>query len=1025
MDHAPRKVIYAIRKQKLPNIKCRTIIYCSRLFSFDSFHAQDIKCLSMRKQVHCLFLLLFYAFAGNAQISGPAIAPAGAPVTFSSTISGHTYNWSVGGAPVNVDPVSYTPAATNVAGAGTLPNQVKMVVDGTNWYSFTILATSGTITRASYGADPRSVPTTTPLTPQVTTITSNQTKAIDVVYDSTNARWYIFVAHGGQNTFYKLTMGATGLTDLNPTIEKIPLVDGSGGAVGFDVTDQLTIKKYNGEWLAFIGGGGQFARLDLGTSLAALTPSTNLVKHVLGNGIAKYFSLYQENGEWFAFSSNGVIAAINFRRIEFGTDLKNNSPAAVSVTVPGSPSYVRSVLVVAGCDNEVFGYVMGSAPTIHMLDFNGSIKNTPSATTRSVSGLGFTADGVAGVSPFVYRDTLYAAMSEWKGNRLYTLRLLPLTGSQTKYYDASYQHTFAAPGTYTVNLFVNQGDQSGPSAYCHTITVNTSTTGPARPDPYTAAPSPVCQGQQTVTYTVPSVTNAVAYHWHYTGSGATYTASTTAPSNVVSFNSSATGGALRVWAVDNNGDSSFSPRDTVITVNVLPNVSINPATVSICAGESVTLAASGATTYSWSPSGGSNASATVSPSATTTYTVTGTSLGCSDTAIRQVIVNNRPVVDIAPATAEICAGDSVTLTASGADTYIWMPSVGNTATVKVFPGSTTTYTVEGTHTATGCKNTATRQVMVNPLPVTRITAAGGITDICSGDSAVLIASGSGYDYEWKNGGIITATGNRYAVYATGSYKVIATDQVSGCSDSTQAIDIRVHTRPVVSLEHNDTSFCDGGRIIFEVSTPDTGLTYVWKRDDHTVSLATAYFLEISESGSYKVIVGRAGIASCEDSTNEVSVTVHDLPVVVITWDGEALHAPSGYVSYQWHTVDRGIDGATDSTYKPSSGGSYRVAVTDTNGCVGVSPFTDLPRVNEVDMLSYTGIRVYPNPSEGMVYIASPAPVDVLLFGSDGRILQRVQDARYINLGDYAAGLYLLRITDTQGRPVRNEWIKKQ
>ena len=62
-----------------------------------------------------------------------------------------------------------------------------------------------------------------------------------------------------------------------------------------------------------------------------------------------------------------------------------------------------------------------------------------------------------------------------------------------------------------------------------------------------------------------------------------------------------------------------------------PNVNISPSSPSIVEGSSVTLSASGASSYSWSNGLGSGSSKTVSPSSTTTYTVTGTSNGCSST----------------------------------------------------------------------------------------------------------------------------------------------------------------------------------------------------------------------------------------------------------------------------------------------------------------------------------------------------------------------------------------------------------
>ena len=89
----------------------------------------------------------------------------------------------------------------------------------------------------------------------------------------------------------------------------------------------------------------------------------------------------------------------------------------------------------------------------------------------------------------------------------------------------------------------------------------------------------------------------------------------------------------------------------------------------ICAGESVTLSGSGAASYAWD--NGITDNTAFSTSTTNTYTVTGTDAnGCTATDDVTVTVNAPPVVD-AGLEQTICAGESVTLSGSGATTYSW------------------------------------------------------------------------------------------------------------------------------------------------------------------------------------------------------------------------------------------------------------------------------------------------------------------------------------------------------------------
>ena len=73
-------------------------------------------------------------------------------------------------------------------------------------------------------------------------------------------------------------------------------------------------------------------------------------------------------------------------------------------------------------------------------------------------------------------------------------------------------------------------------------------------------------------------------------------------------------------------------------MNNLPTVVANASSLTLCAGESVTLSGGGASTYVWT-SGVTNGVGFV-PSATTTYTVTGTDANaCSNTATVTIAVN--------------------------------------------------------------------------------------------------------------------------------------------------------------------------------------------------------------------------------------------------------------------------------------------------------------------------------------------------------------------------------------------------
>jgi len=137
--------------------------------------------------------------------------------------------------------------------------------------------------------------------------------------------------------------------------------------------------------------------------------------------------------------------------------------------------------------------------------------------------------------------------------------------------------------------------------------------------------------------------------------------------------------------------NDFSSDTDEVTVYVSPNPDVHVSEdVSIIEGEFVTLSASGANTYEWS-NGATQPNIAVSPSVTTSYSVTGYINGCSDT--EEVVVTVLEAVDAyAGDDVDICLGQSVVLTATGGDSYQW--NTGETTpSITVNPNEDTLYTV--------------------------------------------------------------------------------------------------------------------------------------------------------------------------------------------------------------------------------------------------------------------------------------------------------------------------------------------
>lgn len=491
----------------------------------------------------------------------------------------------------------------------------------------------------------------------------------------------------------------------------------------------------------------------------------------------------------------------------------------------------------------------------------------------------------------------------------------------------------ASPAT-TTTYTVTGTDVNGCSASTtKLITVNPIPTVTVAP----ATTTTVCAGT-SVTLTAGGATT---YSWSpSTGLSATTGATVVAtPTTTTTYT---------VTGDDGSGCTANATK--TITINPLPNVSISPTTTTtICEGSSVSLTASGANTYSWSPATGlsatTGANVVASPITTTTYIVTGTGAnGCTNTATKTVNVNAAPVISVSPTPANMCAGGNVTLIANGANTYSWSPATGLSATtgasVIASPANTVTYTVTGTGT-NGCTATATKQVTVNAIPVVTITPATAVA-ICAGNSVTLTGNGA-TTYSWAPAtGLSATTGASVVASPTSTITYTVTGTTNGCSaQATKLVTVNPLPTAIITAAGN-TNFCQGGSVTFNANT-GTGLTYNWRRNGTAIGVTTASYTATT-AGTYDVIISNG---TCPATSNSFTVIVSTPPAPVITASGSTSICqgtsvtlntdPNAAYTYQWQLNGVNISGANNSSHAASAAGSYAVVVTNGTCVVTSAP----------------------------------------------------------------------------------------
>ncbi len=327
----------------------------------------------------------------------------------------------------------------------------------------------------------------------------------------------------------------------------------------------------------------------------------------------------------------------------------------------------------------------------------------------------------------------------------------------------------------------------------------------------------------------------------------------------------------------------------VIYVNSLPTV-IAGTDQDICTNSSITLAGTiGGSAIAGTWSGGTgefnpnntSLNAVYTPSATeisfgsVTLTLTtndpgGPFIGCS-AASDQITITISPLPNVnAGANQTVCAGTSVTLSGAGANTYLWNNGVNNN--VPFTPSTSTTYTVTGTNTSTGCNNTDQVIVTVNPLPIVN---ASQDQLICEGQTASLsVVISPGLNYSWSSGEI----GSIIVVSLPGDYIVTAVNNVTGCiNKDTVNVSFSI---PQSSISNSGTdSFCEGSSVVLTVPY-NSNSSYQWNRNGNAIPGAIGNEFEVQVGGWYKINVLDSLNCAGVDSTLIQVNPIPDNPLII-------------------------------------------------------------------------------------------------------------------------------------------------
>ncbi|MDP3557172.1 MAG: hypothetical protein Q8T03_07340, partial [Bacteroidota bacterium] len=367
---------------------------------------------------------------------------------------------------------------------------------------------------------------------------------------------------------------------------------------------------------------------------------------------------------------------------------------------------------------------------------------------------------------------------------------------------------------------------------------------------------------------------------------------------------------------------------TTISFSVTPTPTLIPisSSTAICIGNSATLSATGANSYTWNPGALTGGTVIVTPIANTTYTVSGSNGNCVSSQTISIIVNSNPTLTSNSSPTLVCSGNSSTLTANGALTYTWSPGAISGQTINITPATTTNYTVTGTN-ATGCTASAVTSVSVNITPT--INPIASPTAICRGNSATLTASGA-TNYTWLPGGF-TSTSIVVSPTVNTTYTVIG--NTGNCS-SIKTVTLIVRPTPNINIITIPPVICNGGTSIL---LANGALSYTWSPGS---SFSNTMIVSPSVTTSYTVT--GTNIFGCRN-TAVTTVTVNPTPTITTLASstmaclGASVNlTSSGALNY---ILNPGAQTGSLIVVTPTVTTTYTITGVNIFGCIGSNTVT--------------------------------------------------------------------------------------
>lgn len=481
-----------------------------------------------------------------------------------------------------------------------------------------------------------------------------------------------------------------------------------------------------------------------------------------------------------------------------------------------------------------------------------------------------------------------------------------------------------------------------------------------------------------------------------------------------------------------------------VTVNPLPELSVETPAVTICEGETAELIATavGGVTVNWYATADATevlhtgSTYTTPPlNNSTTYFVEAVSEAECASARTEVVVTVNPRPELSVEAASVCEGNSTELTATVAEgvTVNWYATadateVLHTGTTYTTPplNNSTTYYVEAVSSESCISERLEVTVTVNPSPELTVTQTA--IEVCEGNPVVLTADvetgNMAIWYDSEEAAQWIGTGEEFSIEdlepGTYSYWAEAYNPQTHCVSERIEVIVTVLPAPVLEAETAYT-ICEGNdAVLYAYSEGNVIFWYENQDDTEYLYHGNNFIIEGLAEGTHTYWVEAYTVETgCASERTEVTVTVNpvpDAPIVVEVYQaepGQTLADLEEDIEAEgeltWY-ADAALTTELPNTTVVEDGAVYYVTQT-VNGCESEAAAVNVEMLGTSDVNS-DDFAYYPNPvSDKLNFTGSDKVESVQIYDLNGRLLlnQNGQDIRNVNVAQLSAGTYIVRV----------------